>query len=192
MSEFGLKVGDVLWRMYGQKKEPEGKTEWYARPLCIEYIDRNKFLDAWRCGGSLNSIGKNYFRTREECLKHWEEHRQEYEQPAVTTAVFHERPRLGSIAKDNICFWKGEDILRVYMNGMPVDQEKLPWKESDQPGEYGLYDLYITLGMIRETLGERAILTVWYEEPTHGSIYETGNYPGETAWRLHGQTQGYA
>lgn len=192
MNECKLKIGDVVWRMYGHKKDPGEKTEWHAKPMCIEYIDDHKFLDAWRCGGSLGLIGKSYFLTREECLKNWEEHRHEYENPAVTSGVLHERERLGSIVKDDTYFWKDDDILRVYMNGMPVEYDKLPWREDDKPGEYGMPDCYVTLGMIRGAFGEYAILTVWYEMPTHGFIYQTGNYHNETAWRLHGWTQGYA
>ena len=197
MNEYSLKIGDVLWTMRGHKKHREEETQWHAVPVCIEHADDCKFLDAYRCGGSWSSIGKNYFLTREECLRHWEEHRQDYEKPAATSAMFHECVRMGSIIGDSKFFWRDEDVFRVFIhNGLssaiPVEPGSLPWKMSDEPGEYGQFDEYITLGDIREKLGKDKVITVWYEGPLYGEIFETGNYPNETAWRLHGQTQGYA
>jgi hypothetical protein len=189
------KIGDVLWRMSGHRKDRDEETQWHAVPVCIEYTDEHKFLDAYRCGGSWNSIGKNYFMTREECLKDFETHRQEYMKPAVTSGMLHERKMLGSIVKDEKAFWRGEGILKIWVGSAQVYLNALPWKESDEPGEYGRTLEYVTLGAIREALlpeGIQAVVTVWYEDLLCGEIYQTGNYPGESAWRLHGMTQGYA
>ncbi len=62
-------VGTVLWRMIGRRQNSE--IRWYAAPLCIEYVDKHKFLNADNIGGGWNSIGKNYFLTREECLENF-------------------------------------------------------------------------------------------------------------------------
>lgn len=191
MNEHNLKIGDVVWRMTGRHLNPDDPVQWFAEPLCIEYMDEHKFLSGHRTGGSWGLIGKTYFLSREEALAYWQAHREEYDRPALTSAMFHQQPRLGSIVKDDTYFLKGEDILRIYQNGRPVQYSELEWATDDRNGEYGLPPEYITLGMIREQLGN-GILTVWEEQPTHGSIYQTGNYPPETAWRLHGHTMGYA
>jgi hypothetical protein len=36
------------------------------------------------------------------------------------------------------------------------------------------------------------LLTVIAETSSHGDIYQYSNYPGESKWRLHGITKGYA
>lgn len=195
MNDYGLKVGDVVWQMRGIPKDDT--TVWFARPICIEKADEHKFLDATGCGGSWTCIGKNYFLTREEALKNFEAHRAEYDKQAVTSAAFNEQKRLGAKVKDGKTFWRGEETFFVFVRrGLErieiVDSRKLPWKKDEEAAEYGGPEEYITLGDIREALGEHQIITVWACGPLHGEIYQTGNYPKETAWRLYGQLMGYA
>lgn len=197
MEDYGVKVGDVLWRMHGHRKEREDPVQWHAVPMCVEYVDEAKFLDAYMCGGSLNSIGKNYFRTREECLADFEKRREEYTQPAVTSAAFHEEKRLGQVVDDGLCLWKDDGLLYVMVEGAGlISADTLPWKVDEVSEDLtGEAFEYATLGEIRDALRERfgrRILTVWAEGPLHGEIYETGNYPPEKEWRLKGKTMGYA
>lgn len=193
MNEYGLKVGDVVWQMCGFPKDD--KTVWFARPICIEKVDEHKFLNATGCGGSWNSIGKNYFLTREEALKDFEAHRADYDKPAITTASLHKQERLGARLHGGKVFYRGDDIFYVFVSSLhgmdQVDPNTLPWKKLDEPSMYGGPEEYITLDDIRKAL-EGRIITVWTESPLHGEIYQTGNYPGETDWRLFGQLMGYA
>ncbi len=65
-----VKTGDVLWTMCG---EIDGKrTIWQAEPMTVVRVDPNRnnifWLDnGW--GASQNSLGRSYFRTREEAEK---------------------------------------------------------------------------------------------------------------------------
>jgi hypothetical protein len=192
-------VGTVLWRMRGHETA-HGKTEWHAVPTCIEYADKLKFLDAYKCGGSWNSIGKNYWLTREECLADFEEHRERWEN-AGNFRKARKYKQLGAIESDDVVFTKDEDMLVVMQEGLTdrklIDTESLPWKvDEDRPAEYGLDEQYITLGMIRDALkkdgDEMNVITVWHMGALNGEVYETGNYREEKAWRLHGLTLGYA
>ena len=191
-------VGTVLWRMRGHETA-NGKTEWHAVPTCIEYADKHKFLDAYKCGGSWNNIGKNYWLTREECLAEYEKHRANYE----NAGGFQKRQRykqLGAVESDDTVFWRLEDKLLVIQECMDgiriVGMAELPWGIADEPAEYGTEEQYVTLGMIRDALRRddewMNVITVWHQSALHGEVYQTGNYHEEKAWRLHGLTLGYA
>ena len=193
MNEHGLKVGDVVWEMRGIQMN--GETKWSARPMCIEKVTEHMFLDAWNCGGSWNSIGKNYFLTREDALKHFEAHKDSYGKPAVTSAMLHQPTRLGEKVKDEKKLWLGENIIRVFVSkGLTgiemLDSAVLPWQRCEKSADGP--ETFVTLGDIRELLGSRKIITVWVDGPLHGEVYQTGNYPGEKDWRLYGQLMGYA
>ncbi len=185
-----LKIGDVLWRMEGREKN--GKTVWHPIPMCIEHIDEHKFLDGWGCGGSWNSIGKNYFLTRDECLKDystWKKHRDILGDLPKKTA-----PELGDIVKDDTLIWEDGNIVMVFYGlareRFPVD--KIPWNQ-DPNTDYGVWEV-TTLGEIREAVLREyhtEFVTVWVEDLLHGVIYECGNYT-DNKFRFHGETNGYA
>ncbi len=191
MNDYGVKIGTVLWQMRGHHKEREDPVKWHAVPHCVEFVDGHKFLDAYGCGGSLNGIGKNWFRTREECLEDFEKHRESYSQPAATSAALHQEERLGSAVSDSVAFWRDDGILRVFVNGRRLNNGELPWRIAPEGAEGEPWER-VTLGEIREALGTRPIITVWHENWLWGKIYETGNHPEETVWRLHGRTMGFA
>lgn len=101
------------------------------------------------------------------------------------------KERIGSVIPDDRKFWLVEDIFRIYVNAHPVDRKDFPVERSEHE-DYGMPVDFTTLGMIREKFGTKKVITVLCEGPLHGKIYQTGNYPRETAWRLHGITMGYA
>ena len=182
------RVGDVLWRMHGHRRGENRAPEWYAEPLCVEYVDRAKFLSGGQIGGSLNSIGVTYFWTREACLSDWRAHREKYEQP-LAAAVAAEPQRLGAIVPDSHALRPEEDIVRIFAYWGPVSAKALQWRE-DRSGEFG-GGRVLTLGEVRQQLGS-GVLTVIEESFLRGAIYMTGNYHGEDAWRLYGHTMGFA
>lgn len=180
-----IKPGDILWRMVCRRLPGEGET-WAAVPICVEHVDERKFLDAWHCGGSLNSIGKNYFLTREEALADHEKHKGD--RTPVSTEGLRTRPQIGSIAPDSVRFIWEEDRILIFRGAQSISLDDLKWKQID--GDFGP-DFCITLGEIRDELGD-GIMTVVHEDYLNGVIYQTGNYHAEKAWRIHGLTHGYA
>ena len=88
-------------------------------------------------------------------------------------------------------FTTGEDILK------PISPDAFHWHKSDpDDDEFGCK--FLTLREIAQQwemthVGqERKVLYVWAESPTHGTIYQYGNYPENLAWVKHGTTKGYA
>lgn len=186
-----LRIGDVLWRMHGTRDE-NGRERWFPCPISVEYLDEHKFLDGRSCGGSLNSIGINYFLTRQECLEHFEAHRAAYQALSENTAQRSHEKRLGQKIPDGRYFWRFDGVLlKVYVDNVLIEDSRLPWKTDDRPEQGSFGDPYTTLGAIRSAFGTGVIITVWAQEELKGEIYETGNYSGETDWRLIGKTMGY-
>ncbi len=185
-----LKVGDILWRMHGH--EINGAVEWHAVPMCIEKVDEHKFLDGSNCGGSWNSIGKNYFLTREECLNDFKAHPEYHEK--LYKAEPEDDQYLGKIVKDDTLIWEDGAFVLVFY-GLNMDRmpdEKIPWNK-DPTTEYGEWRV-TTLGEIREAVireYKTDFVTVIVEEALHGTIYECGNY-SDNYFRIHGETMGYA
>lgn len=64
-----VKVGDVLWRMSGISQN--GKITWQAVPMAVEEILGRAYRLTQGHIASQNSVGKSYFLSREECLKHY-------------------------------------------------------------------------------------------------------------------------
>lgn len=69
-----VKTGDVLWVMLGRK---EGKrTIWQAESKTVVKVDTDRNNIFWLdngCGATQNSLGRSYFRTREEAEKDFTE-----------------------------------------------------------------------------------------------------------------------
>ena len=77
-----------------------------------------------------------------------------------------------------------------------IPSEKFKW-HCDDGGEFEELGDYLTLqeigDQVREMFrGHTPVLYVWVDHPLRGEIYQTGNYPGDDAWILHGETKGYA
>ncbi len=194
MKEQHLQIGDILWHVLWYRKKSNAPMEYYAVPICIEHIDAHSFSDYHCCGGSLTLIGKTYFHTRGECLQYLNAHKKELEKQAIAiTALKDERPQIGSLIPDNMVFWKGEDQLSIITGHKVYGEDDLCWKiATKEDREYG-FGYYITLADIKEQFGQNErLITVICEGPLKGSIYQTGNYPPATKWRLHGCTEGYA
>lgn len=191
-----LKVGDVVWRMRGRKKSEETEIDWCPVPMCIEYVDEFKFLDGFGCGGSLNSIGTQYFLTREDCLKDWSSRSHD---AAVTSAVSHEASKIGDEVSADRRFWKDEDHIIVFVDcfmdkGRIFHECDLKYQMTDDPESirYGFAE-YITLRMIYEQLNMYGdVIDVVESGPLSGTIYRTGNWDSNGKWYIHGKTMGYA
>ena len=88
-------------------------------------------------------------------------------------------------------FTTGEDILK------PISLDVFHWHKSD-PDDDDFGCKFLTLREIAQQWEmkhegqERRVLYVWEESPTHGTIYQYGNYPENLAWVKHGKTKGYA
>lgn len=176
-----IHIGQILWQMCcPAHKYPDG---WYARPGCVEYLDEHKFLFGDGTGGSLNSIGKNYFLTREEAIEHHKNAPR-----AVTSAMFDPpKRRIGQQVDDTIHV--GGFGVKVFQGifGSRIDN-LLEFEKDEFTG-----DVWVSLGEIRDQLAKKGIdfFTVYNDDPMHGSIYMYGNYT-DGKFYLYGETMGYA
>lgn len=190
-----LKVGDVVWQMRGRKKSGS-ETQWCAVPMCIEYIDAHRFLDGFGCGGSLNSIGINYFMTRDDCLSDWNSRSHDLE---IIDNISDKTPKPGNEVPSNLRFWKGENNIIVFVDcfmdkGMIFHEGDLNYQMTDDQEsiDFGFSE-FITLGMIYDQLNAYGdVIDVLDSGPLHGTIYRTGNWKTDGKWYIHGKTMGYA
>lgn len=178
-----IHIGQILWQMCcPANKYPDG---WYARPGCVEYLDEHKFLFGDGTGGSLNSIGKNYFLTREEAIEH---HKNMPKEKAVTSAMFSKpKQRIGQPVDDTIHV--GGFGVKVFHGLLDTRIDNLlEFEKDDFTG-----DVWVSLGEIRDQLAKKGIdcFTVYNEDPLHGDIYMYGNYT-DGKFYLFGETIGYA
>lgn len=175
-----LKIGQVVWSL----KRPKGK-EWAAFPSCIEKITENAFFFADGCGGSKNSIGKNYFLTREECLKHIPTE----EKPAVTSMPKGSPGMMDVVSDGTVCLYLNTTVFFGLLEKR-VPEGMLKWRDDEEFYSGSV----LTLGEIRDQLNEKgvAMMTVVSTSPLHGEIFMTGNYPSENVWRKFGETVGFA
>lgn len=77
-----------------------------------------------------------------------------------------------------------------------VNVDLLDWRV-DSAGSYIPDSEFLTLQEIGDqvrklNLSDDDVIFVWVETAFEGQIYQTGNYPGDDSWILHGTTQGYA
>lgn len=199
-----LKVGTVVWRMMGHRQN--GKITWYAVPKCIEAAEKHRYMfDSGGC--SKNSIGKNYFLTRQEALdshiSHYGSLVEDINPDDPLEKMLHpemkenvvEHPRTDWNDK-NIVKWDSVGVAAVYIGGVCELQnvtDKLRWRSEDDQ-EYGYHAECLTLREIYEQLKEiypHAIITVFQNSPLNGEIYQCGNYK-DGQWIEHGTTKGYA
>ena len=192
-----IKIGDVLWAMHG--RERNGMCKFFACPKCVEYVDEHKFLFGDGCGGSLNSIGHNYFLTRQEAIDH---HLEKYKSLEVDLSddeefeskVTHEERT--DFQDYEICEFDSIDCATVYMGGMDrlvKANDMLEWHEQEAEWAYMTIKT-LTLSEIYEQLKDKMedrMITVFVESPLHGEIFQCGNHE-EGKWEKYGSTQGYA
>ena len=203
---YDLTIGTVVWRIMGERQD--GKITWYAVPKCIEKIEESRYVFD-RGGCSKNSIGKNYFLTRQEAL---DDHVARY--GSLVEDINPNDPlekMLHSELKDRVTeyprtYWNDLKIIRedsvngaaVYLGSVTELQnitDRLCWKK-EECSEYGYFAEYLTLREIYEQVKEwypakRPIITVFQEDPLSGTIYQCGNYE-DGRWVNHGTTKGYA
>ena len=67
-----VNVGDKVWKMYAEYNRPD---EWTAKSKTVAYVDEHKFFCEDGTGGSMNSIGRNWFLTEEDAVKDHERYR---------------------------------------------------------------------------------------------------------------------
>lgn len=203
-----LKVGDILWQMYGRRQNDE--IRWYAQPKCIEQIDEHKYLFGGGGGCSKNSVGKNYFQTREEAIGHFTEHHgalvqkiDDIEKATVDVVPHgmadnvHDFPRTDWQDK-RIVKWDTVNVAGVYVGTiekMVNVTEAIKW-DSEPMGDFDYISL--TLSEIYEQVSQMdimknglRIITVFQEGPLDGDIYQCGNYK-DGRWLHIGKLQGYA
>lgn len=88
--------------------------------------------------------------------------------------------------------WEGLYAVTILVKCWTVsvlDNDMLSWHDGDDNDER-----YLTLGEIYQqvkALGDHGTITVIYETPLSGTIYQCGNY-AEGEWVIHGTTKGYA
>jgi len=196
MNDHNLKIGDIVWEMRGRRQN--GITKWAAQPRCIEYADEHKFLFADGCGASWNSIGKNYFLSRQDAMDDFlKRHDSLATKSAEPDAPVYEAPRTDWEDYEIYPGSELENITKIFLNDNPLNTSRLiwqtlpddDWRKSDAGCEYSM-----TLNQLSTQLyamGERGIITVVVEGPMHGDIFQIGNY-SEMKWGLHGTTRGYA
>ena len=196
-------MGDVLWSMTGIRQD--GKIKWYARPTCIEYVDKHKFLDAWHCGGSWNNIGYNYFLTRDEAIAHFTEKGRKLEEDIDPNRELSEEQKAAGIKEKARTDWQtyevyrfnGVDMTSIYLNGFNglIDVTKqAPWRHQliEWAGE--AWET-LTLDEIYQHFAkdgqERAMITVFCNGPGKCRIFQCGNYKNGK-WVKLGEVMGYA
>lgn len=196
MDKTELKVGSILWNMNG--REQNGVVKFYARPHCIEHIDEHKFLFGDGCGGSINSIGRNYFLTRQEAIDHYlEKHNNlEIKLPEVEDMeeCIHHEERTDFQDLEVVRF-DSVNCTSVYLGGFEhLDRvtDKLNWHTEFVEG-LDMDVSTLTLTEIYEQLKRMSsrIITVFVDSPLEGVIYQCGNYE-EGKWVKIGTTKGYA
>ena len=204
-----LKVGDILWQMYGTRQNDE--IRWYAHPKCIEKIDEHKYLFGGGGGCSKNSVGKNYYRTREEAISQFMEHHGSLVQklddiekatvdvvPKGMADNVHNLPRTDWQDK-RIVKWDTVNVAGVYVgtieNMMNVT-EAISW-HSEPMGDFDyisltLSEIYEQVSKLEIMKGGLRIITVFQEGPLDGDIYQCGNYSEADKWVQIGTLRGYA
>ena len=176
-----IHIGQILWQMRcPAHKYPDG---WYANPKYVECVDEHKFLFGDGTGGSLNSIGKNYFLTREEAIEHHKN-----APKAVTSAMFDKPKRCVGQPVDETIHVGGFGV-KIFSGLLDKRIDDLLEFEKDE----FTGDVWISLGEIRDQLAKNGIycFTVYNDDPMHGSIYMYGNYTDDKFY-LFGETMGYA
>ena len=189
-------VGTVLWEMIGRRRNDT--VEWYARPQCVEHIDKHKYLFGDNTGGSWGNIGKNTFFTREEAIANFlqthDSLTQKIDIDDDTPYGAYELPRTDWLDYE-ITLFDGVAQSTVYCNGFGdlINVTKaLEWRQIWHEGYGGVQVL--TLREIEQQLFEkhgRLIITVFIDDPMHCEIFQCGNYK-KGHWVKLGKVQGYA
>lgn len=193
-------VGTVLWHMIGRRQDKE--IRWYASPLCIEYADNHKFLNADKCGGSWNSIGKNYFLTREECLAHFQA-----KGNSLLEKISANDPTPDGVTEKPRTDWNDYEITlygadgNTDMSGASITiyigfydrlrniTSRIKWRSEYAIGCGEIKR--ITLREIYEQARTDEILTVFYVSALRTDVYQCGNYK-QGQWVKVGKLFGYA
>lgn len=200
-----LEVGTVVWRMCGRRQD--GKITWYAEPECIEEVKEHMYMFS-RGGCSKNSIGIDYFLTRQDAIDRFvskygsleesinpNDPLEKMSHPELRENVT-EYPRTDwndmEITKSD-----GVDDAGVYIGGVTELEnitDSLAWRKVSVP-EHGYYAECLTLREIYEQVSSShnvsPIITVFQDSPLSGEIYQCGNYE-DGKWVKHGTTKGYA
>jgi len=194
-------VGTVLWCMIGRRQNSE--IRWYAAPLCIEYVDKHKFLNADNIGGGWNSIGKNYFLTREECLENFKAKGNSLLEKilinAPTPEGIVEKPRtewddyefhLFGAEGNHDASDTSVTVYAGFYDGLKNITDRLLWHSKLTDG-YGKVNS-LTLREIYEQCRKFSrLLTVFHATATRTEVYQCGNYE-DGKWENVGHLYGFA
>lgn len=202
MEETKVKPGDVLWSMKGIRQN--GKIRWYAAPMCVESVDKHKFLDMWGHGASHNSIGSHYFLSREDAIKDFADRGHLLEEDidpneplskALADMGVKEKPRT-EWGTYKVVRFDGVTNTSIYVNGfhhLLNVTEVMDWKSryADYAGE--IFEM-ATLDEIYKcfsTDNHHIMITVFENGPMRCNIFQCGNY-GTGKWAKLGTVMGYA
>lgn len=188
-----LKVGDVLWRMQGIAQND--MIRWTASPMAVEVVYENRCRTSNDKLVSFSMIGKQVFRSREECLKAFLQTHDSFEEKIISPLPKNviQKPRTDYETYRIYRSYTMEQIIYIYCNGEHIKESELVWdaKKSKYTGEI-IYSMQ--LQQLSKQLFKKygsCVITVVVENALSGEIFQIGNHK-EKKWVKHGSTTGYA
>lgn len=182
-----------FWRLEPHK-DLSGMIVWQLTPY---KVFREKEEGVYFEGGtycSTEEINKSYFPTKKACVS---EFRHTHADAYDCNGVFVTHDYQETVKEyENIVIHPGYEggIMRIYLNGERVPEEKVKWKIdlASRNLNEGSSGIFLTLADLTKQLmkDKQGILTVVIEDVFCGNIYQYGNHGAR--WEHHGTTKGFA